>query len=96
MAKPTMTTPLLALAGLLLVPSVGLAAGLGKLAVQSGLGQPLRAEIEIVNLQRGEAATLAARIASADAFREGFGYEWFIRRGAPPGTHEDDLFAPLR
>ena len=32
----------------------------------------------------------------ADAFREGFGYEWFIRRGAPPGTHEDDLFAPLR
>jgi len=31
-----------------------------------------------------------------DAFREGFGYEWFIRRGAPPGTHEDDLFAPLR
>ena len=70
MAKPTMTTTLLALAGLLLVPSVGLAAGLGKLAVQSGLGQPLRAEIEIVNLQRGEAETLAARIASADAFRE--------------------------
>jgi LmbE family N-acetylglucosaminyl deacetylase len=31
-----------------------------------------------------------------DAFREGFGYEWFIRRGAPPGTSEDDLFAPLR
>jgi LmbE family N-acetylglucosaminyl deacetylase len=31
-----------------------------------------------------------------DTFREGFGYEWFIRRGAPPGTHEDDLFAPLR
>ena len=29
-------------------------------------------------------------------FREGFGYESFIRRGAPPGTHEDDLFAPLR
>ena len=70
MAKPTITTTLLALAGLLLVPSVGLAAGLGKLAVQSGLGQPLRAEIEIVNLQRGEAETLAARIASADAFRE--------------------------
>ena len=31
-----------------------------------------------------------------DLFREGFGYESFIRRGAPPGTHEDDLFAPLR
>lgn len=30
-----------------------------------------------------------------DAFREGFGYEWFIRRGAPAGTSESDLFAPL-
>ena len=31
-----------------------------------------------------------------DMFREGFGYESFIRRGAPEGTSEDDLFAPLR
>jgi LmbE family N-acetylglucosaminyl deacetylase len=31
----------------------------------------------------------------ADAFREGFGYEFFIRRGAPPGAHDTDLFAPL-
>jgi LmbE family N-acetylglucosaminyl deacetylase len=31
-----------------------------------------------------------------DAFREGFGYEWFIRRGAPLGTQDDDLFAPLQ
>ncbi|HTO49530.1 MAG TPA: FimV/HubP family polar landmark protein [Burkholderiales bacterium] len=38
--------------------------------MQSGLGQPLRAEIEVTNLQRGEAESLAARIASADAFRE--------------------------
>lgn len=30
-----------------------------------------------------------------DAFREGFGYEFFIRRGAPPGAHDTDLFAPL-
>jgi LmbE family N-acetylglucosaminyl deacetylase len=27
-----------------------------------------------------------------DAFREVFGYEWFIRRGAPPGHDEDWLF----
>jgi pilus assembly protein FimV len=47
-----------------------MAAGLGKLAVMSGLGQPLRAEIEVVSLQRGEAETLAARIASPDAFRQ--------------------------
>jgi LmbE family N-acetylglucosaminyl deacetylase len=30
-----------------------------------------------------------------DAFREGFGYEFFIRRGAPPGARDTDLFAPL-
>jgi pilus assembly protein FimV len=47
-----------------------MAAGLGRLAVQSGLGEPLRAEIEIVNLQRGEAETLSTRIGSPDAFRE--------------------------
>lgn len=28
-----------------------------------------------------------------DAFREAFGWEWFIRRNAPPGTRETDVFA---
>jgi pilus assembly protein FimV len=45
-------------------------AGLGKLTVLSGLGQPLRAEIEIVALQKGELDTLNARLAPAQAFRE--------------------------
>ena len=44
--KRTLTTTLLALVGLALVPPGVMAAGLGRLAVQSGLGQPLRAEIE--------------------------------------------------
>jgi pilus assembly protein FimV len=61
---------LLAFLGLVLLPHATMAAGLGKLAVQSGLGQPLRAEIEIVNVQRAEAETLSARVASPDAFRE--------------------------
>jgi LmbE family N-acetylglucosaminyl deacetylase len=30
---------------------------------------------------------------SDEAFREAFGYEWFIRRGAPAGTRESTLFA---
>ena len=30
-----------------------------------------------------------------DMFREGFGFEAFIRRGAPAGAHDTDLFAPL-
>ena len=66
MGKRTITTTLLALVGLALVPSGALAAGLGRLAVQSGLGQPLRAEIEIVNLQRGEAETLSTRIGTPE------------------------------
>jgi LmbE family N-acetylglucosaminyl deacetylase len=30
-----------------------------------------------------------------DAFREAFGHEWFIRRGAEAGIREHDLFAAL-
>lgn len=44
------------------------AAGLGKLTVVSALGQPLRAEIEL-SASREEYASLSARLASADAFR---------------------------
>jgi LmbE family N-acetylglucosaminyl deacetylase len=31
----------------------------------------------------------------ADAFREAFGWEWFIRRGAPAGLQESSLFEHL-
>ena len=45
------------------------AAGLGGINVFSGLGQPLRAEIELKATPQ-ELQTLSARIASADAFRQ--------------------------
>ena len=54
----------------LTVPSVALAAGLGRLTVLSNLGAALNAEIEIVSLQPGEEDNLIARLASAEAFRE--------------------------
>jgi pilus assembly protein FimV len=54
----------------MVVPSAACAAGLGNLTVQSMLGQPLNAEIEIVSLQGGEGDTLAARLASSEAFRQ--------------------------
>lgn len=60
---------MLALAGLF-SPSATLAAGLGRLTVLSGLGEPLRAEIEIVSLQPGEVDTLSARLAPSDAYRQ--------------------------
>jgi len=60
----------LAAAILLLMPLFGHAAGLGKLTVLSQLGQPLNAEIELVSLQPGEEESLAAKLASADAFNQ--------------------------
>jgi pilus assembly protein FimV len=52
----------------LLVPVLAAAAELGRLTVLSGVGEPLRAEIEIVAVAPGEAATLGARIPPADVF----------------------------
>jgi len=54
----------------LAVPSLALAAGLGKLSVLSTLGQPLKAEIEIVSLQKGEGDSLGARLAPIETFRQ--------------------------
>lgn len=50
-------------------PWLAEAAGLGKLTVLSGLGQPLRAEIEI-NATRAELAGMSARLAPQKAFRD--------------------------
>src|SRR5258706_13442046 len=60
----------IALAVLLCAPLMAHAAGLGRLTVRSALGQPLRAEIEIVSLQAGEEDSLQARLATLDAFRQ--------------------------
>ncbi len=57
------------LSALLLASGVE-AAGLGKLSIQSALGQPLRAEIELLAVQREELGTISARLASAEAFRQ--------------------------
>ncbi|MFA7664698.1 MAG: FimV/HubP family polar landmark protein [Burkholderiaceae bacterium] len=46
------------------------AAGLGRLTVQSALGQPLQAEVEITSATRDEIESLAARLAAPDAFRQ--------------------------
>ena len=50
-------------------PWLAEAAGLGKITVLSGLGQPLRAEIEL-NASRAELAGMSARLAPQSAFRE--------------------------
>ncbi|MDP2450126.1 MAG: FimV/HubP family polar landmark protein [Polaromonas sp.] len=45
------------------------ALGLGRVIVQSALGEPLRAEIEIVEISADEAASLRASVANANAFK---------------------------
>ncbi|MBI5005707.1 MAG: hypothetical protein HZB95_01145 [Nitrosomonadales bacterium] len=45
------------------------AAGLGGINVTSSLGQPLKAEIELVSVDKAEKSTLTARLASADSFK---------------------------
>ncbi len=52
----------------LLVPGLAAAAELGRLTVLSGVGEPLRAEIEIVAVGPGEAAALGARSPPAEVF----------------------------
>lgn len=50
------------------LPSAALAAGLGKLNVMSGLGEPLKADIELLSVTADELSTISATIASTEAY----------------------------
>jgi len=52
-----------------LSPAIGHTAGLGNLTVLSSIGQPLVGEIELVSVRKEEVATLAARLATPDAYK---------------------------
>jgi len=56
-------------AALVVLPLSANAAGLGKLTVLSALGQPLRAELDII-ASRNELSSLSARVASPEAFKQ--------------------------
>ena len=60
---------IVAATALLLVHAGASALGLGRLTVQSTLGEALRAEIEITSITPEEAASLRASLASPEAFR---------------------------
>ncbi|WP_189836633.1 FimV/HubP family polar landmark protein [Sulfuriferula sp. AH1] len=59
----------LSAAMLLLAQTPAYSAGLGKLSINSALGQPLNAEIEVIAADPTELSHLQARMASAEAFR---------------------------
>ncbi len=66
-AGPRLTA--LAAAALLLVHSGAFALSLGRLTVQSSLGEALRAEIDVTNISAEEANSLRAAVASPEAFK---------------------------
>ncbi|OIR12437.1 hypothetical protein GALL_61360 [mine drainage metagenome] len=53
---------------LALMPYSSFAAGLGKINVSSGLGEPLKAEVELLSVSPDELSTIVATIASEDAY----------------------------
>lgn len=57
-------------AAFLLLPFTVNAAGMGRLNVLSSLGQPLRAEIELVAVQKEDLSTLIVRLAPMEAYRQ--------------------------
>ena len=58
-----------AAAALWFVTSDAMALGLGRLAVQSALGESLRAEIDVTSLTPEEASGLRVRIAPPESYR---------------------------
>jgi pilus assembly protein FimV len=67
-AKPIFRYSLLA--GVLALPGHALALGLGKLTVESALGQPLSARIELTSVAREDLDSLRARIADPGLYRQ--------------------------
>lgn len=55
---------------LLMASALSHAAGLGKLTVISTLGQPFRAEIDLVSVKKEELSSLNAKLAAPDAFKQ--------------------------
>ncbi|MBL1277563.1 MAG: FimV family protein [Ectothiorhodospiraceae bacterium] len=53
----------------MLIPAAGYALGLGNIAMNSALNQPLNAEIELLSLQRGDLNNLVVKLGSTEDFQ---------------------------
>ena len=67
-AKPIFTYSLIA--GALALPGHALALGLGKLTVESALGQPLAARIELTSVSKDDLDSLRAKVADPSLYRQ--------------------------
>jgi pilus assembly protein FimV len=64
-----LTLNAIAMATMLLAPAMSHALGLGRMVVQSALGEAMRAEIDITAMTPEEAATMKLRVAPAESYR---------------------------
>ncbi len=69
-ASPKFTLSLVAVAVALALPGSASALGLGKLTVESALGQPLTARVDLTSATREEIDTLTARVAEPSLYRQ--------------------------
>ncbi len=69
MKRKNLFNALLVASLLAAAPLVADAAGLGKLKVISALGQPLRAEIDLISVPKDEVDLITARVATSDAYK---------------------------
>ena len=69
MQRSPLLTSLTAIAGSLLLAAAAHAAELGDIAVRSYIGQPLSADIELVQIAPDEAASLQVRLAQENVYR---------------------------
>ena len=67
-AKPILSLTLLAAA--LALPGTAASVGLGKMTLQSSLGQPLSAQIELTSVTNEDLGTVTARIADSSLYRQ--------------------------
>ena len=78
-AKPILSLTLLAAA--LGVPGIAGSVGLGRMTVQSSLGQPLSAQIELTSLTNEDLSSLTARVADSSLYRQnGLNYQGVLSR----------------
>lgn len=80
-----------------LIPTDASALALGRIAVQSALGEPLRAEIDVPQVTKAELEALRADIASADIFKaQGMEYSSTARQIQVEVVRQPDGTAKLK
>jgi pilus assembly protein FimV len=94
-AKPILSLTLLAAA--LGLPGIAGSVGLGRMTLQSSLGQPLSAQIELTSLTNEDLSSLTARVADSSLYRQnGLNYQGVLARARVAVERQPNGGAVLR